>query len=180
MSWCGPNPWTPDDDAKLADMWNAGYAAAVISDALGRTRNSVIGRAHRRGLDGRPSPIKAKPGTEPAPPKRTPTPGLPKRGPGALPSGSCLSPMQSDTAAAAPPIAKLEIVETEVVTVFRPRAARPCCWVDGQRGSYRYCDEPAPAGRSYCDAHHRRAHAAPPAGPSQIAAGMGWGATGKP
>ncbi|WP_404326886.1 GcrA family cell cycle regulator [Aerophototrophica crusticola] len=37
-------------------------SASEIADALGNvTRNAVIGKAHRLGLSGRPSPIKKKP-----------------------------------------------------------------------------------------------------------------------
>lgn len=41
-------PWSAEDDKILEKMWGTG--ATAIGKILGRTRNSVIGRAHRRGL----------------------------------------------------------------------------------------------------------------------------------
>lgn len=44
------NHWTPDDDATLARLAGEGLTSAKIAEALGRTRNSVIGRAVRKGV----------------------------------------------------------------------------------------------------------------------------------
>lgn len=41
-------PWSAEDDKILEKMWGTGSTA--IAKHLGRTRNSVIGRAHRLGL----------------------------------------------------------------------------------------------------------------------------------
>ena len=48
------------DDAKVAELrirWNAGESAGRIGKAMGITKNQVIGKAHRLGLEARPSPI---------------------------------------------------------------------------------------------------------------------------
>jgi len=52
--------WTDDRIALLKKMWKEGKSAAEIAKTLakGVTRNAVIGKAHRMGLSGRPSPIK--------------------------------------------------------------------------------------------------------------------------
>ncbi len=52
--------WTDERIALLKRMWKEGKSAADIAKALakGVTRNAVIGKAHRMGLSGRPSPIK--------------------------------------------------------------------------------------------------------------------------
>jgi GcrA cell cycle regulator len=62
--------WTDERIATLKKMWKEGKSAAEIAKTLakGVTRNAVIGKAHRMGLSGRPSPIK-KPA---APPKKDP------------------------------------------------------------------------------------------------------------
>lgn len=54
--------WTDDRVAILKKMWKDGHSAADIAKELGEgvTRNAVIGKAHRMGLSGRPSPIKGK------------------------------------------------------------------------------------------------------------------------
>jgi GcrA cell cycle regulator len=60
--------WTDERIATLTKMWKEGKSAADIAKVLGKgvTRNAVIGKAHRMGLSGRPSPIK-----KPAPAKET-------------------------------------------------------------------------------------------------------------
>jgi len=60
--------WTDERIAQLKKMWKEGKSAADIAKFLakGVTRNAVIGKAHRMGLSGRPSPIKKAP---PAPKK---------------------------------------------------------------------------------------------------------------
>ena len=53
------NFWTDKNVKKLTTMWNKGKTAANIAESLGGvTRNAVIGKANRLGLDKRPSPIK--------------------------------------------------------------------------------------------------------------------------
>jgi GcrA cell cycle regulator len=53
------NFWTDKNVKTLTNMWNKGKTAADIAEALGGvTRNAVIGKANRLGLDKRPSPIK--------------------------------------------------------------------------------------------------------------------------
>lgn len=51
--------WTPDEDERLRELWMRGDLTADIGDALGRPKNSVIGRAHRLKLPPRASPIGA-------------------------------------------------------------------------------------------------------------------------
>ena len=51
--------WTDERVQKLRDMWTDGMSASQIANELGGvTRNAVIGKAHRLGLQKRPSPIK--------------------------------------------------------------------------------------------------------------------------
>ena len=54
--------WTAAEDTVLRIMWDAGTTASEISALiLGRTRNAIIGRAHRLNLPSRPSPLNARP-----------------------------------------------------------------------------------------------------------------------
>lgn len=73
--------WTDERIETLKTMWEAGQTASQIAEALGEvSRNAVIGKAHRLGLQARPSPVKAnEPAAEPepvvvAPPPPPPTP----------------------------------------------------------------------------------------------------------
>ena len=55
--------WTDERIERLKKMWADGATASQIADELGGvSRNAVIGKAHRLGLDARPSPV--KPGDE--------------------------------------------------------------------------------------------------------------------
>lgn len=53
--------WTDERIDKLKRLWEQGMTASQIADALGEgvSRNAVIGKAHRLGLQSRPSPVKA-------------------------------------------------------------------------------------------------------------------------
>ena len=55
--------WTDERIDRLKAMWANGATASQIADELGGvSRNAVIGKAHRLGLEQRPSPV--KPGEE--------------------------------------------------------------------------------------------------------------------
>ena len=55
--------WTEERIERLKKMWQDGSTASQIADELGGvSRNAVIGKAHRLGLEARPSPV--KPGEE--------------------------------------------------------------------------------------------------------------------
>jgi len=68
--------WTDERIERLKEMWTRGMTASQIADELGAvSRNAVIGKAHRLGLQSRPSPVKpneaapaAEPVAEAAPP----------------------------------------------------------------------------------------------------------------
>ena len=74
--------WTEERIERLKKMWHDGATASQIADELGGvSRNAVIGKAHRLGLEARPSPV--KPGEEkekkpkaaaPAPQAKAPAP----------------------------------------------------------------------------------------------------------
>jgi GcrA cell cycle regulator len=74
--------WTDERIEQLRQMWERGMTASQIADELGGvSRNAVIGKAHRLGLQARPSPVKAteasaKPAAVPAA-RKTPAPAKP-------------------------------------------------------------------------------------------------------
>ena len=52
--------WTDERIDRLKALWIQGMTASQIADELGGvSRNAVIGKAHRLGLQSRPSPVKA-------------------------------------------------------------------------------------------------------------------------
>jgi GcrA cell cycle regulator len=78
--------WTEERIERLKAMWHEGATASQIADELGGvSRNAVIGKAHRLGLEQRPSPVKPgeekdvkaaapAPSAAASPPKAAPTP----------------------------------------------------------------------------------------------------------
>jgi len=59
--------WTEERIDRLKSMWAEGATASEIAEKLGGvSRNAVIGKAHRLGLEARPSPV--KPGEDHAAP----------------------------------------------------------------------------------------------------------------
>ena len=50
------NPWTPERDAQLRAHWASGLSTRRIGDAMGLSKNSIVGRAHRLGLAARENP----------------------------------------------------------------------------------------------------------------------------
>lgn len=61
----GPRGWSPAEDTLLAKLAEEGKSASAISRAfsadlkLERTRNAIIGRAHRTGINLRGTPLDA-------------------------------------------------------------------------------------------------------------------------
>jgi len=69
--------WTEERIERLKKMWHDGATASQIADDLGGvSRNAVIGKAHRLGLEQRPSPV--KPGEEKDAKKAAPAAAAPK------------------------------------------------------------------------------------------------------
>ena len=68
--------WTDQMVEDLKVMWKQGLTTAEIGKRLGVSKNSIVGKVHRLGLSGRPSPIKKKEDKVAAPApeiKKTPT-----------------------------------------------------------------------------------------------------------
>ncbi len=64
--------WTDARIDVLRKLWTEGLSASQIAKELGEnvTRNAVIGKAHRLGLEKRPSPVKSEKTKKPAAPKK--------------------------------------------------------------------------------------------------------------
>lgn len=52
--------WSADAIERLRIMWDAGLSASEIARREGRSKNSIVGKAHRLHLTPRPSPIREK------------------------------------------------------------------------------------------------------------------------
>jgi GcrA cell cycle regulator len=89
--------WTEERIERLKKMWHDGATASQIADELGGvSRNAVIGKAHRLGLEQRPSPV--KPGDEKEAKKASPAPAAAPR-----PTPKVEAPRPADAAPAPSP-----------------------------------------------------------------------------
>jgi len=62
--------WTDERIEQLKRLWGQGMTASQIAEELGGvSRNAVIGKAHRLGLEARPSPVKGGESVTPAIPR---------------------------------------------------------------------------------------------------------------
>ena len=52
--------WTDEMVEQLKQMWQEGLTTGEIGKRLNVSKNSIVGKVHRLGLSGRPSPIKKK------------------------------------------------------------------------------------------------------------------------
>ena len=128
------NEWTPDATLTLRQLWAEGLSMSQIGKRMNRTKNGIMGKVHRLGLGGRPSPIQHS-----ATPKRRRVPGQlgPTR---AMPVGAGL---------------KIAPVRTRPLGHFHE-----CQWIDGDvkvRG-WRFCGKPT-NGESWCAEHRARVFA---------------------
>lgn len=165
--------WTEDRVETLRQLWGDGLSASQIAEQLGGvTRNAVIGKAHRLGLSGRPSPLKG---------------GRPKGGNSsaatsrATPQVATPQAQQAKTATARPapesipaerePVADPVAAEVtaNAVAVARPSADnvtllnltdRMCKWPIGHPGDkdFRFCGTKADGGSPYCAEHAEQAY----------------------
>lgn len=98
--------WTEERIERLKKMWADGATASQIADELGGvSRNAVIGKAHRLGLEQRPSPVKAVEEKEKKPAraaKAAPTAAAPKAAPATKAEAPAAEPLAHAPAAAAP------------------------------------------------------------------------------
>jgi GcrA cell cycle regulator len=100
--------WTDERIDRLKNMWAKGATASQIADELGGvSRNAVIGKAHRLGLEQRPSPVKAGEEKEAKKPAAAPAAAAPAPAKaGAQPKADTPAPAKAaapSTAAGTPP-----------------------------------------------------------------------------
>ena len=99
--------WTEERIDTLKKMWDSGLTATQIAEELGGvSRNAVIGKAHRLGLQSRPSPVKPnEPKAEAAP--ATPRPAAPAAAPAPrAPVAPAKAPIEAAAPGAAAPAAE--------------------------------------------------------------------------
>jgi GcrA cell cycle regulator len=137
--------WTNERVEELRRLWGQGQTASRIADLLGGvTRNAVIGKAHRLGLRGRPSPIRRDENGVAARPAPLPRVSVPA--PAAIKAELPPADVPRNTPMPAP-------------AASQPKAAhggaRGCSWPmgDPKQAGFHFCGSEAVPGRPYCASH---------------------------
>lgn len=130
--------WTLAMDADLTRLWNLGKTSLQIAIVLGKTKNAVVGRAHRLDLTGRPSPIKHSDG-----PKR------PYKPRGRAPSRPLAEKSERKVRA------RLEALPRETTPVVLDRT-KTCQWPMTDDRPWKFCGDPCQHGTPYCPGHRAR------------------------
>jgi GcrA cell cycle regulator len=148
--------WSNERIEQLRALWHNGLSASQIAVQLGGiTRNAVIGKAHRLGLTGRPSPIKNRPA------------GVARPRPIRRPRAEHVSPPRMATAAVQ--VRRVEPVPAPVELEDGPGATiltltdRICKWPigDPRNPDFHFCGRASAEGLPYCTDHARRAYQPP-------------------
>lgn len=140
--------WTEETEAELRRLWAEGMSAGKIALAMGgASRNSIIGKAHRLGLETRPSPIR---------------PSIPGSGRTRDREGRAKR-KEAERILSAPVIAFDTPVYEVVTDGLAPEPAADsygkagCQWpLWADKVDHRYCGAKRLPGRPYCDAHWER------------------------
>lgn len=128
--------WTAEKVNLLKQLWSDGLSAGEIAKNLGDvSRNAVIGKAHRLGLESRPSPIKRKVTPLTIPSSKAVT----KVAPGASEGKK-----------------RLNAIKNNIV----PLKGHACQWPigDPRDAAFRFCDDRALPGKPYCSDHASQAY----------------------
>ena len=107
--------WTDERIDRLKELWSKGMTASQIADELGGvSRNAVIGKAHRLGLQSRPSPVKPN---EPAPVKGKSEPAAEAAAPAKAQPEIPASPQPAQPPAATASVQRPSAPEPRIVSV---------------------------------------------------------------
>ena len=131
--------WTDEALTKARALWDTGHSCNEIGRAIGTSKNSVVGKAHRLGWSSRPSPIRPPTGRKPHV--------------GRILDKPTLAPLRS--------LADVRIATASDPIVLDSR--RTCAWIESEPSRHaRYCEAPVQRDSSYCAEHHARCWIARP------------------
>lgn len=143
--------WLDEEIVELRRLWHfrdeAGstLSTAEIGRRMYRSKSSIVGKAHRIGLEERPSPIRRGGVAGPKPQRSNGRPTLP--------------PLASEPATAAP-VVMVRAAPPVPRPVWRPPMmafgrVRKCCWPFGEPGTrdFHFCSDASVPGKPYCEQH---------------------------
>ncbi len=154
--------WTDEMVEDLKKMWKEGMTTGEIGKKLGVSKNSIVGKVHRLGLSGRPSPIKKK--DEAASPSQAAA-----KEKKAAPAKKTASEKKVENQAAAKPAKAVHAPEkenkkkeAEQETYKRPEKVtvadldnHTCRWPigDPKDENFHFCGKRVKLGQTYCEEH---------------------------
>jgi GcrA cell cycle regulator len=165
--------WTDERIDQLKSLWEQGMTASQIADALGGvSRNAVIGKAHRLGLQSRPSPVRSSDASsdEPAAPSPAPAAATVAAAPPPAPRPAAIVPEPAPfmahsphepVAPAGPPAPPRRLVPAKPSAEIRDKTGlldlndKICKWPIGHPGEpdFHFCGHPVNQGFPYCLSH---------------------------
>ena len=134
-------PWDDDNVSRLKELWDQGLPTAQIGKLLGFTKNAVVGKAHRIGLERRPSPIRrtaVKPDR-----KKARSPVMPKL---AFETSSIEEKIYTP---------KISTFTSNVKNIFTANLKRGCEWPEGHpdEPEFHFCNKERFEDKPYCLNH---------------------------
>ncbi len=132
--------WNEENVARLRELWDQGLPTAQIGKLLGFTKNAVVGKAHRIGLERRPSPIR-RTSTKPDR-KKARSPVMPK--------------LNFETSKEVINIPNKETSFQPVIkNLFVPISKRGCEWPEGHpdESEFHFCEKERFEDKPYCLDH---------------------------
>ncbi len=135
----------------LRELWTKGLSASQIAVQLGGvSRNAVIGKAHRLGLESRPSPIRGGGGGSRSRRNRAISRALEAR---------ALRGTMADEEIGGEPVVSghgQKIIDRPLSPPARPISdVKECLWPigDPSESSFGFCGDETSPGRPYCSSH---------------------------
>ena len=142
-------PWNDDNVGRLKELWDQGLPTAQIGKLLGFTKNAVVGKAHRIGLERRPSPIRrtaVKPDR-----KKARSPIMPKL------NFEKSSDINENT------ITEVKIFQPKTKNALTTSSQRGCEWPEGHpdESEFHFCNKERFEEKPYCLDHCALAYVIP-------------------
>ena len=145
--------WNDSNVARLRELWDQGLPTAQIGKLLGFTKNAVVGKAHRIGLERRPSPIRrtaVKPDR-----KKARSPIIPKLN---------FEKSKEETKEETKERPKTQqIIQPVVKNLFNSNIKRGCEWPEGHPDEidFKFCGKERFEDKPYCINHCAVAYVIP-------------------
>ncbi len=139
--------WTPELIKELKKLWKKGLTTGEIGRVIGMSKNAVVGKAHRLGLESRPSPIKREEA-----PKKEKAPRVIKKE--VKPAVKKEQPVVLETAEPVKPVKKTKLGKNKGVKLVDLKPTS-CRWPEGdpKDPDFHFCGKEAVPGKSYCEEH---------------------------